>query len=516
MATIAADPPARTRAGRRAWAGLAVLALPTLLLSVDNTVLLLALPHLTADLAPGPLQLLWIMDVYGFMMAGLLITMGALGDRIGHRRLLLAGALAFGAASALAAYAPTAGALVAARALLGIAGATLMPSALALINDMFRDARDRAVAIGVFTGCFMGGAALGPVLGGALLESYWWGSVFLLGVPVMVLLLAAAPLVLPGGRGPGGGRLDPASSVLSMAAVLPAVYGLKEIAVDPADPVAYAALGAAAVAGALFVRRQRRLADPLLDTRLFRDRVFASALVIVMAGAVMQSGVYLYAGQHLQSVEGLSPLRAGLWLVPPALALVAGSLAAPVVARRVRPGLVLAGGLTVTAAGLAGAAWAGGGWGLIAGVTVAFLGASPLGALGLGMIVSAAPAGRAGAASAVAEASGEFGIALGIATLGSVGTAVYRQGIAVPDGVPADRAAAAADSVGGAASAAEGLAPPRLAADLLAAAHDAFGEALTVVVGTSAVLAAGLAVFAAVLLRRLPPVGSEAEPAGKG
>src|SRR5829696_7619884 len=195
-------------AGRREWIGLAVLALPTLLIGLDMTALHLAVPSLSADLAPTSTQLLWITDSYGFMIAGFLITMGTLGDRIGRRRLLLIGSAAFALASAAAAYASSAAMLIAARGLLGIAGATVMPSTLALISNMFRDPRQRGAAIGAWLSTFTVGIAIGPVVGGALLEWFWWGSVFLLGVPVMALLLALAPVLLPENADAGAGRPD--------------------------------------------------------------------------------------------------------------------------------------------------------------------------------------------------------------------------------------------------------------------------------------------------------------------
>ncbi|RSN51366.1 MFS transporter [Actinomadura sp. WAC 06369] len=501
--TATAAPAAPARAGAREWLGLAVLALPTLLLSIDNTVLFLAMPHLAADLAPGPVQLLWIMDVYGFVIAGFLVTMGALGDRVGRRRLLLCGAVAFGAASALAAYASSPGMLIAARILLGLGGATLMPASLALIGTMFRDARQRALAIGVFTGCFMGGAALGPVVGGALLERFWWGSVFLVGVPVMGLLLAAAPL-LPESRGPRGGRIDLASVALSMAAAFPVVYGLKEVAEDPARPAAYAGLAAGAAFGYLFVRRQRTVADPLLDLRLLRSRTFSVALGLLLATNVLSGGLYLFASRFLQTAEGLSPLDSGLWMTLPALAMVAGSLLAPIAARRVRPGTLIAGGMVPAAVAFLVAGFADGTGVLMAGLTVGFLCLSPVAALGIALVVGAAPDERAGAASAIAETSGEFGIAFGIASLGSVGGAAYAALVALPPGAPD----AAGESLEDAAAAAEGL-PPESAAALLEAARDAFLGGFGVVTVVAAVLLAGLAVLTATAMRHLPPIGGD-------
>src|SRR6201991_2312481 len=247
------------RAGRREYAGLAVLTLPTILIALDMSVLYLALPHLGADLGASSLQQLWITDVYGFMVAGLLITMGTLGDRIGRRRLLLVGAAAFGVTSVVAAYSSSPLMLIVARAVLGLAGATLTPSTLALITNLFRDPRQRAAAVGVWAGCFTAGAILGPLAGGALLDHFWWGSVFLIGVPAMVLLLLTGPALLPEYRDPHAGRLDLTSVALSLLAILPVIYGLKELAKQGWQPTPLVVLAAGLGVGWLFARRQRRL-----------------------------------------------------------------------------------------------------------------------------------------------------------------------------------------------------------------------------------------------------------------
>src|SRR4051794_7772942 len=258
------------RATRREWAGLIVIALPCLVYAMDLTVLNLAVPEITADLRPSSAQLLWIVDVYGFLVAGSLITMGTLGDRIGRRRLLLIGATAFGAASLLAAFATTPTMLIAARALLGIAGGTLAPSTLSLIRVMFRDPQQRTVAIGAWITSYSLGAAIGPLAGGALLELFWWGSVFLIGLPVMALLLVIGPRVLPEYRNPDAGRLDLSSAAMSLVAVLAFILGLKQLAQDGAhaEPLLWMAAGAGVAVA--FVRRQGRLARPLIDLRLFR------------------------------------------------------------------------------------------------------------------------------------------------------------------------------------------------------------------------------------------------------
>jgi DHA2 family multidrug resistance protein-like MFS transporter len=505
-------------AGRREWLGLAVLGLPTTLLSLDMSVLYLALPHLSADLHADATQQLWIMDIYGFMVAGLLITMGTLGDRIGRRRLLLIGAGAFSVASVVAAYSTSAWMLIATRAVLGVAGATLMPSTLSLISNMFQNVRQRAQAIAVWMSCFMGGVALGPIIGGALLEHFWWGSAFLMGVPVMAVLLVAGPLLLPEYRAPGAGRLDPASVALSLAAILPVIYGLKELAKNGWQPVPVAAMVAGAALGVLFVRRQGRLASPLLDLSLFRNRTFSTALGMWLLFGVIQGGSYLFFALYLQVVAGQSPMHAGFWLLPSALAMIAGSMLAPRLAQRFRTGNLIAGGLGVAALGylllsqiaadrpLAV---------LAAGLVVSLFGVGLAAALGTDLILGSAPLEKVGSASALSETSGEFGIALGVATLGSVVTAVYRARLTPPDGVPAGTAR---ESITGAATAAARL-PGAAGAELLGAAQDAFTTAVTTLAWISAVLFAVLAVLTAVGLRHVrpveePPVPETEQPVG--
>lgn len=278
-------------AGVREWTGLAVLALPALLISIDLSVMILALPHISSSLGADSSQQLWIVDIYGFMLSGFLITMGTLGDRIGRRKLLLLGGTAFAVASLLAAFSQSAEMLIVARALLGIAGATVSPSTLALIGNMFRDHKQRSLAIGIWLMCSMGGMALGPVVGGIMLERFWWGSVFLLGVPVMLILLLIGPILLPEYRQLESGRIDLFSVLLSLLAILPFIYGLKEIATHGLHitPLLFVLTGA--VLGAVFVTRQRMLTNPLLDLRLFANHGFGTALGgmfgITLTGATM-------------------------------------------------------------------------------------------------------------------------------------------------------------------------------------------------------------------------------------
>jgi DHA2 family multidrug resistance protein-like MFS transporter len=503
-ATTASGP----RASRREWTGLAVLALPTLLLAIDVSVLHLAAPHLSADLAPDSTELLWILDIYGFMIAGFLVTMGTLGDRIGRRKLLLIGAAAFGAASVAAAYSTTPEMLIVTRALLGIAGATLMPSTLALISNMFQDAQQRAAAIGVWMTCFMAGAAIGPVAGGLLLESFWWGSVFLLGVPVMVLLLIAGPLLLPEYRDPEPGKLDLPSVTLSLAAMIPLIYGLKELAKDGLETVPLAALVFGALMGLLFVRRQRTLAAPLMDLRLFRSSAFTAALALMLLAIFTSGGVMLFVIQYLQMVQDMSPLEAGLWMLPATGGTIVGALGAPKLAQRIPAGRLVAGGLAVTALGylLLTAAGTGGFAVAVVALTVAFFGLAPIMVLGTDLVLGSAPAEKAGSASSLSETSAELGMALGVAVLGTLGATVYRARMdgTAPDAATDGAAAVAEDSLPGALGVAERL-PAEQATELLDGAREAFTDGMNVTGGVSAALVAVLAVIAAVLLRHIRP-----------
>jgi len=502
------------KASRREWTGLAVLALPCLLYSMDLTVLELAVPKLSADLKPTSSQLLWIMDVYGFLLAGFLITMGTVGDRIGRRWLLLIGAAAFGAASVLAAFSDNAEMLIITRAVLGVAGATLAPSTLSMIRNMFLDPDQRAFAIGVWATSFAAGAAIGPLAGGLLLEFFWWGSVFLLAVPVMALLLVLGPMLLPEFRDPEARRLDLISAAMSLAAVLAVIYGLKQIAAYGLrwQPVVCILVGLAV--GAVFVRRQRTLANPLIDLRLFRAPAFSASLAAFLLSIFVIAGIFFFIAQYLQLVLGLSPLVAGLWTLPSAGGLIAGSLLAPLVARRVRPAFVMAAGLVLSAVGFSMVAQLGAGSGLavlVAGSVIFSLGVAPVGTLATDIIVGSAPPEKAGAASGISETSAEFGGALGIAVLGSVGTAVYRSKVAVafPDGIPPGVAEAARDTLGGAVSVADRL-PDPLAAGLLDAARGAFTQGLQLCATTSAAIVLGMAIIAVVSLRHAR-TGSETE-----
>ncbi|MDR9856999.1 MFS transporter [Paenibacillus sp. VCA1] len=501
------------KAGTREWVGLGVLVLTSLLISIDIFVLALALPYLSADLGASSTQQLWIMDIYGLMLTGFLITMGTLGDRVGRRKVLLVGSAVFGIASICAAFAASAEMLIASRAILGIAGATLVPSTLALISTMFHDPKQRGLAISIWmVGC-MGGAAIGPVVGGVMLAHFWWGSVFLIGVPVMVLLLVLGPLLLPEYRDANASRLDLISVSLSLAAMLPIVYGMKGLAQNGPQPLNIAAIAGGGVFGFVFVQRQRRLTNPLLDLRLFANRALSTAMSGQFFGPFLMGVIMLLVTQYLQLVGGLTPLKAAMWLLPAVAAQMASFLLSPLMARRIHPAYLIGIGLVFSVTGL----WlitrveaSSGLVGLMLGYALTNFGSGPLMTLTPDMIIGSAPPEKAGAAGALSQTSAEVGFALGIAVLGSVGTVVYRNQMvdAIPAALPPEAAAAARDSLIGATEAAQKLADP-LHATLLASARNAFNNGLNTVAMISAVLLVMVAIFVVARLKHIRPGGEE-------
>lgn len=473
------------KATRREWIGLLVLTLPCLLIAMDMTVLHLAVPALTASLNPTSDQLLWIVDIYGFFIAGSLITMGTLGDRIGRRKLLMIGGGCFGAASVLAAFSDTPEMLIFARGVLGIAGATLMPSTLSLIRSMFHNDKERSFAIAAWMTTFMVGTAAGPLLGGLVLSYLWWGAVFLLNVPVMGLLLIVAPILLPEHKAKSFGRLDLFSAALSLGSVLAIIYGVKVIAAYGFGSDALSALVFGLLGAWVFIRRQRKLADPLLDLDLLKQKTIALPIVIQTAVIFAGMAYFLFLSQALQLVIGLTPIQAGLSMLPATVAGIVGSMGAPVLMGRFKPGQVMTGALILTAAGFGMLSWPGSVvslYVLVAGATIFSLGITPVAMICTDMVVASAPSDRAGSAAAMSETSAELGGALGIAILGSVGTAIYRDVMieAVPTGIGNEAADAIRSTLGGAVNALHDL-PAAISSDILPLARAAFTDGLQVI-----------------------------------
>ncbi|MEU5844265.1 MFS transporter [Rhodococcus sp. NPDC047139] len=487
--------------------------LPVLLVSVDNTVLAFALPGISTALRPTGAQQLWIIDVYPLVLAGLLVAMGSLGDRIGRRRLLLIGSTGFAAVSVAAAYAPSAELLVTARGVLGFFGAMLMPSTLSLLRNIFHDAGQRRLAIAIWASCFAAGAALGPIVGGLLLEHAWWGSVFLLAVPVLVPLLVLAPIFVPESKDPNPGRVDIVSIALSLLALAPIVFAIKKAAEVGVGLGVIIPAAVGVVALVAFVRRQLRRPDPMLDVRLFGVPTFSGAVAVNLLSVVSLVGFLFFVSQHLQLVIGQSPMEAGLSLVPGLAVMVVAGMSVVALVRWIQPSSIVVSALLLSATGYA----------------LIFLLASPsaltpiivafavLGA-GIGaaetlsndLIVSSVPPAKAGAASAVSETAYEMGAVLGTAVLGSVLSASYSAHLTLPAGLSAEQAEAAGETLGGAHAVAETL-PADRADALLAAAGSAFDSGVTI---TSGIGVALMIISAGIAWRTLRPrrtVGPHAE-----
>ncbi|MDN3360037.1 MFS transporter [Actinomadura sp. DC4] len=494
----------------RKWATLGICCLAVLVLSIDLTALHLAIPNLIEDLSPSGTQILWIADVYGFALAGLLVTMGGVGDRIGRKKLLLIGTAAFAAVSGLTAYASSPEMLIAARALLGVAGATIMPSTLSLTRNVFTDARERTTAVGIASGVGALGVGLGPIFGGLLLDHFWWGSVFLINVPIMALVLVAGIVILPESRNPRPGRLDVPSVPLSVAGVLGIVYAITE-----AGHIGFlhTKVGAGVVVGVIglvaFVWRQRRLTTPLIDVRLFRNAAFSGSVgvnLFTMFALVAQSLVF---SQYFQLVLHWSPLRAGLAGLPGGVAAAVGGavLAAPLISA-VGRARVVAIGMALSAAGFALYVLTGtesNYWTLLLAMIPCALGVGMAMTVTGDTILASVPKDRAGAASAISETATELGGALGMAVLGSVLTATYRLRLDVPAGLPAGADRGVRDSIGAALETAATL-PARLAAQVTGSARLAFVDGMHTAVLCSAGLAALTGVAALFTLRGVPKV----------
>lgn len=491
------------RATTRQWLALVVLMLPVLLVSVDNTVLSFALPAISEALQPSGTGLLWIIDIYPLVLAGLLVSMGSLGDRFGRRRMLLIGSIGFAVVSIVAAFSVNTEMLIAARAALGFFGAMLMPSTLSLLRNIFTDRDQRRFAIAIWASAFAGGAALGPIVGGVLLENFWWGSIFLLAVPVLIPLLVLAPILIPESRDPNPGRIDPVSIVLSLLTMAPLVYGIKSLASEGFSAAGITTVVVSLIAGSAFVIRQRRRPDPMIDMDLFKRSSFSGAVAVNLLSVVAFVGFIFFVSQHLQLVLGLSPINASLVLLPGLVIMMAAGLGVVPIAKRIKPQIVVSIGLLISTAGYAMVAVTGGeaSWPILL-IAFAVLG------VGIGaaetvsneLIIASAPAHKAGAASAISETAYEVGAVLGTAVLGTILTVSYRNALVIPEGLTEAQAAAAQETLGGASVVADSL-PGDLGLSLMESARHAFdsGVALTSTIGGVLVLIA--AIVAALVLR---------------
>lgn len=502
-ATIRLSEEHGARVGARGWAALAVLMLPVLLVSVDNTVLSFALPEISLALRPTGAEQLWVIDVYSLVLAGLLVTMGVMGDRYGRRRMLFIGATGFAIVSALAAFAPTAGLLIAARAALGFFGAMLMPSTLSLLRSIFPNRDQRRLAIAIWASGFSAGSALGPVVGGFLLEHFAWGSVFLIAVPMLIPLLIGGFWLLPESRDPNPGRIDPIGILLSMAAMVPVVYAIKSFAVDGPTPMAVALVLIGLTMGWLFVRRQLRAETPMLDMNLFRRGGFSGAILVNLLSVIALVGFLYFVPQQLQLVLGLSPMVAGLALVPGMVAMIIAGLSVVPISRRVPPHIVVPVGLLLSVGGYLVVAltaqrnsvtW------LILAFIVLGIGIGAAETISNELILAHAPPAKAGAASAVSETAYELGAVLGTAVLGGIITAFYRGALTIPDGVPEASASQARETLAGAYAAAQEL-PNGQADALWQAATHAFDSGIVTTSLIGALLVASAIVIAATTLR---------------
>lgn len=495
------------------WWGVAVLALSVVILAIDMTVLNFALPAISRDLDPSGTQLLWIVDIYAFVIATLLITMGTLGDRIGRRKLLMWGIAGFGAASLLAAYSVSPLMLIIARALQGVAGATLMPSTLSLIKAMFPDKNELPRAIAVWISCYSLGAIIGPVLGGWLLEHFHWGSVFIINVPVAVAVIAGGLLVLPESKSSSPGKFDVAGAVLSMAALFGVVGALKAATAGLAWWIPALLATAAILAAGALVSHLNNSPHPLVDVRLLRDRAYAMAVVINAMSSFLLVGAMFYLTQYLQVVLGISPVHAGLLLMPGMVASMAATMITGELVGKfsARPLLLIA--ITLAGAGLAmHAVEASGIWPAVSSGTGAqvWFGASFI-LLGVGagmidpvtntIILGSAPPEQSGAASALSETGYELGGAFGAAILGAVLVGTYSRELSAVD-LPLDpsQSTELSDNVNSAHVLAESLPD-----DLAAAVIDVADKAFTSGMGWASAVAVGCCIATAIAVRAVLP-----------
>jgi DHA2 family multidrug resistance protein-like MFS transporter len=500
------------KATMKEWLGLAVLGITSLVVAMDLFVMLLALPRIGQDFHASGTQILWVTDMYGFLLAGFLITMGTLGDHIGRRKVLLIGSASFALISLLVAFAQSIETLIFARALLGIAGAMIAPAALSLIRYMFADPKENARAISIWLSCLISGSIVGPLVGGVLLEHFWWGSVFLVGVPPMLVTLLLGTKFLPEYKNPQAAQLHFPSVFLSLAAILSLIYGIKEIAAHGWQVLPVVALLIGIVVSMIFVHQQCQLTDPLLDVTLFKKPAFTIMLLAMLMNTMFPGGVMVLSTQYLQLVAGLSPLQAGLWMIPVMLASIVGFLGSPSLTRMMRPAYLIALGLLCSIAGLLVLCLTsvdGSLATLVIGFALFNLGAGPLVTLGTGLVIGSVAPEKAGAAAAISQTGNEFGFALGVAVVGSIGALVYRLQTAVlPRELSTDAAHAVRESLATAVAIAGNI-PGKPGHDLLFIARNAFVQEYHTVALLSAGVLAIVAIVIVVMLKDMPAMAEE-------
>lgn len=483
MKTVTTASSSRTRR----WVGMAVLSISLLLVVMDMTILNVALPEISEDLRPGAMELLWMVDIYSLVVAGLLVTVSALGDRWGRKRMLVTGFAIFGLASIAVLWADTPAAVIAVRALLGVGGAMIMPSTLSMIRNLFTDPRERATALGVWAAMAGLGGALGPIVGGVLLELFNWHAAFLFNVPVMLIALVAGLYLLPESRNPNPGRWDALGTGLSIAGMVALVYSIKHLAKEGLTAGSLLSALIAVVALTWFVLRSLRRPDPLLEVRLFRNGAFTSGVLAALTTSVAMSAVALLMAQWMQLVEGYSPLETGVRLLPMAAGVGVLSPLAPAIAARIGARTVLSGGLVISAGGFL-LLWAAPMTYPFIAVALVLIG-SGMGALAIAsaVIMSGSPAEKAGSAAAIEETSYEVGGTLGVAVLGSLAASLYRSEL------PPGSGATANESLGGALKAAQELGDANLALQAQQAFTDSLSQ--TTLYGGAVILAAALVIW---------------------
>jgi len=508
------EQPTQKQSNIRSWLGVGTLGLTSLVVAIDLFVMLLALPNITTSLHASATQTLWITDAYGFLLAGFLVTMGTLGDRIGRRKVLMIGSAGFALCSILVAIAPNAIMLILARALLGVAGAMIAPAALSLVRHMFSDPRDNARAIGLILSCMIGGSVLGPLVGGLLLNHFWWGSVFLVGIPPMIVALLFGKKLLPEYKNPDAQKLHVPSVVLSLAAIIPFIYGLKELAAYGWRLTSVAAVLIGITFAVLFVRQQKKLADPLVDMSLFKKPVFTILLIAMLINTLLPGGIMVLTTQYLQLVAGLSPLHAGMWMIPGALASIIGFTVSPRLAGKIRPAYLIPAGILCSVLGMVVLLFTSASGSLaplIIGFTLFNLGAGPLVTLGTGIVIGSVAPQKAGSAAAISQTGNEFGFALGIATVGSIATAVYHSGLKqLPANLSASDAHAIRDSLASAVHTASTL-PANVHETVLHTSRSAFVSAYHVAAFISCIAMTVVALVILVKLRNVPALSGESK-----